>query len=111
MQIQIVAKHVTDKEKYDFNKYLEKKLPRLEKLATHFAHDAAMLLATIEHFEKHDAYKITLKLDVPSTTLVAEESSHSITKAMDDSVDRLVAQLKKHIEKLQTKHRNIEAVI
>ncbi len=111
MQIQTVAKHVTDKDKYDFTKYLDKKLPRIERLATHFASDAIMLTATIEHFEKHSAYKITLKLDIPSQTIVAEESSHSITKAMDDSIDRLIAQLKKHLEKLQTKHRNVEVMM
>ncbi len=101
MQVNIVTKRLGERDKKEFTDYLEKKLSRLEKLTTHFAEDAILLTATMEHFEKHDAYKANLRLEIPSHTLVAEESSHSITKGLDDAIDRLIAQLKDHLDKLR----------
>ena len=101
MRVNVIEKHVSDREKKQFTTYLDKKLPRLKKLTTHFAEDAVLLTATVERFEKHDAYTISLRLEIPSGTLMAEETAHSITKGMDDAIDRLIAQLKSHMEKLR----------
>lgn len=103
MQVNPVHKGLTDTEKQEFDDYLEKKMPRFERLITHFAEDAVLLTAVIEKFEKHSAFKVELKLEIPSHTLVGSESSHAITKAIDFAVDRLITQLKKHLEKLNEK--------
>ncbi|OIP80883.1 hypothetical protein COW94_00980 [Candidatus Peregrinibacteria bacterium CG22_combo_CG10-13_8_21_14_all_44_10] len=102
MQVNIVTKHVSDRKKEEFTSYFDKKIPRIEKLTTHFADDAVLLTATLEYFEKHDAYRANLRMEVPSNTLVAEESAHSVTKGVDDAVDRLVLQLKDHLDKLRS---------
>jgi len=101
MQVNIVTKKLNDQDKKQFTDYLEKKLSRISKLTTNFAEDAILLTATIEYFEKHDAYRANLRLEMPSNTLVAEESAHAITKGLDDATDRLVAQLKDHLQKLR----------
>lgn len=103
MQVNPVHKNLDDAEKNQFNDYLEKKMPRFQRLITHFAEDALLLTAVIEKFDKHSAYKVDLKLEMPSHTLMASESSHAITKAIDFAVDRLISQLKKHLEKLNEK--------
>ncbi|MBU1018850.1 MAG: HPF/RaiA family ribosome-associated protein [Patescibacteria group bacterium] len=103
MQVNPVHKSLDEAEKQEFDDYLEKKIPRIEKLLTHFAQDAVLLTAVIEKFEKHSAFKVEFKLEIPSSMLVAGESSHAITKAIDLTIDRLVAQLKKHLEKLNNK--------
>jgi len=103
MQVNIVTKHLDEQVKKEFTDYLEKKIPRIKKLTTHFAEDAVLMTATLEHFEKHDAYKTNLRLEMPSHTLVAEESSHAITKGLDEATDKLIAQLKDHLDKLQNK--------
>lgn len=103
MQVNIVTKHVDDRKKAEFTSYFDKKIPRIEKLITHFADDAVLLTATLEYFEKHDAYKANLRMEMPSHTLVAEESAHSVTKGVDDAVDRLVLQLKDHLDKLRSR--------
>ena len=82
---------------------MEKKLGRIEKFTNRYQDDEVLLTATIEKFEKHNAYKVTLMLDIKGETVMAEESSHAITKALDDSIDRLVANLKKALEKKKEK--------
>lgn len=103
MQVNVAHKNLDDAEKNQFDDYLDKKMPRFERLITHFAEDAVLLTAVIEKFDKHSAYKVDFKLEIPSHAIMASESSHAITKATDFAVDRLVAQLKKHLEKLSGK--------
>lgn len=103
MQISKVTRGAHAEESAEFEKYLGKKLGRIEKLTNKYQDDEVLLTATIEKFEKHNAYKITLMLDIKGKTIMAEESSHAITKALDDSVDRLVGNLKKAFEKKKDK--------
>jgi len=103
MQVSKVMRGTHASESAEFEKYLEKKLGRIEKFTKKYQDDEVLLTATIEKFEKHNAYKVTLMLDVKGETVMADESSHAITKAVDDSVDILVANLKKTLEKQKDK--------
>ena len=99
----VIAKNLTDWEKKQFTDYLLKKETRIARLVKHFSEDSVLLTASIEKFEKHTAYKVVLKLAIPSETIIADESAHAITKGLDDTTDRLIAQLKKHMDKLKKK--------
>lgn len=96
-----ITKNLNDWEKKQFTEYLAKKELRMAKLVKHFSKDSVLLTASIEKFEKHTAYKVVLKLAIPSGVIVADESAHAITKGLDDATDRLIIQLKKHQDKLK----------
>jgi ribosome-associated translation inhibitor RaiA len=95
MQVKYQYKNLSGSEQGLFDDYMPKKLPQIESLLTKYAEDAAMLDIRIEKFDKHDAYEVELVLKLPMKTLKAKETSHNITKAVDFSKDRLIAQIKK----------------
>jgi len=109
MEVIFYHKNLSSKEEALFSEYVNEKTDAIGSLLTTFADDARMLKATIEKFEKHDAYEVEFHLSLPNKTMVAKEASHNITKAVDLSKDRLVTQLKKHMALLrkERKHSSI----
>lgn len=105
----VFQKNLTRKEEEVFVSYLNQKTPAIKDLLTKFSKDAVLLKVTIEKFEKHDAYEVEFCLTLPTKSMVAREASHQITKALDLSKDRLVAQIKKHLEMLRQdrSHRSV----
>jgi len=113
MEINVFQKSLAPKEEKVFNDYLEKKIPSIKSLLSKFAHDAVLLKVTVEKFEKHDAFEVEMCLTLPTKSIVAKEASHQITKALDLSKDRLIAQLKKHMDSLRKErsHKSIRQEI
>jgi len=113
MEINVFQKSLAPKEENVFNDYLEKKIPSIKSLLSKFAHDAVLLKVTVEKFEKHDAFEVEMCLTLPTKSIVAKEASHQITKALDLSKDRLIAQLKKHMDSLRKErsHKSIRQEI
>jgi len=109
MKTDLSYKHLAETEEKEFKKYFESKIPKIKHLVTKFADDAVLLKASIEKFEKHKAYEVELRLHLPSKELIAKETSHEINKSTDLAKDKLIAQIKKHIEQLQDK-RNKESI-
>lgn len=105
----VFQKNLNQKEEEVFMAYLKQKTSAISDLLTKFSKDAVLLKVTIEKFEKHDAYEVEFCLTLPTKSMVAREASHQITKAVDLSKDRLVAQIKKHLEMLRQdrSHRSI----
>jgi ribosome-associated translation inhibitor RaiA len=101
MEVTYQFKHLTKEDEKKFVDYVEQKIPAIANLLTKFADDAAILKASIEKFEKHDAYEVEFQLSLPAKSLVAKEASHQIMKAVDLSKDRLQIQIKKHIAHLR----------
>ena len=94
-------KNLSKKEEELFSDYINKKLPKIAGLLQRFSRDSHTLKVTVEKFEKHSAYGVELYLNLPTKPLVSKEASHTINKAIDLSVDRLLAQLKKHLAQLR----------
>jgi ribosome-associated translation inhibitor RaiA len=68
------------------------------------------LRVNVEKFEKHDAFAVDMALSMPKADkIVASETSHLLTKALDLSKDRLVAQIKK-IQSQQREHRTHKSI-
>lgn len=109
METTFFHKNLDQKEIGKFNKYVETKTDMIENLLTKFAEDAKVLKISIQKFEKHDAYEVELRLNLPGKVLVAKEASHQITKAVDLSKDRLMSQIKKHVAHLR-KARSLDSV-
>jgi ribosome-associated translation inhibitor RaiA len=95
MKVRYQYKNLSAKEQALFEEYLDSKMEQIDPLLSHFAEDAVMLESRADKFEKHDAYEVELVLKLPTKSLKSKETSHAITKAIDLSKDRLVAQLKK----------------
>jgi ribosome-associated translation inhibitor RaiA len=101
MEVTFFQKNLTKREEKSFTDYLQGKTDAIENLLTKFATDARLLKASIEKFEKHDAYEVELCLVLPTKSILGKEASHSITKAVDLAKDRLVIQIKKHLQSLR----------
>ena len=109
MKVNFYQKKLSKKEESAFIDYVSQKTGAIENLLTKFAEDARLLKASIEKFDKHDAYEVEFCLTLPTKSIVANEASHTITKAVDLSKDRLISQLKKHIALLRKErsHKSI----
>ena len=101
MEVTIFNKNLTKEDEVFFADYVNTKLAAIESLLTKFADDAAVLKASIEKFEKHDAFEMEFCLILPSKSIIAKEASHQINKAVDLAKDRLLSQIKKHIAHLR----------
>lgn len=101
MELTFYCKNLNGKEEQVFVDYINEKIPVIEPLLKKFASDASLLKASIEKFDKHDAYQVEFCLVLPTKSLVATEASHQITKAVDLSKDRLTSQIKKHMALLR----------
>lgn len=102
-------KNLSKQDEKLFSDYIIKKLPKLESLLQNFSQDSHTLRISIERFDKHNAYTVDLCLNLPTKPLVSQEASHTINKAVDFALDRLVLQVKKHLGQLrkEREHRTI----
>jgi len=109
MELTFLYKNLQKSDEGIFNDYVQQKVDMIELLLTKFADDAKILKASIEKFDKHDAYQVEFCLVLPTKSIIATETSHSINKAVDLSKDRLVSQIKKHLSHLrkQRSHASI----
>ncbi len=101
MEINFFHKNVTKKEEDSFAEYVLQKTDSIKNLLTKFSSDGRFLKASIEKFDKHDAYEVEFCLVLPTKTIISKEASHQITKAVDLSKDRLIVQIKKHVAHLR----------
>lgn len=101
MEVTFFQKNLEKKEESAFVEYVNQKLPSIKQLLTKFSEDAVLLKVSIEKFNKHDAFQVELCLVLPTKSIVGTEASHQISKAVDLSKDRLVAQIKKHLAGLR----------
>ena len=101
MEVTHFFKNLSPKEEKVFVDYVKEKMHSFENLLTKFADDAKILKVSIEKYEKHDAYEVEFALILPQKSLIAKETSHQITKAIDLSKDRLLAQIRKHMDHLR----------
>lgn len=85
------------------SEYTMSKTPALEKLIQHMDHDEVKLLVRAQRFEKNNAYRIELVLEMRSNVFVGTEDSHSMDRAIDLAKDRLVKQMKKYEDVLKSK--------
>lgn len=110
MKIQYSMKNMVTWEEKRLREYVEQKIPGLEKLISHFQDDEVSFIIRAERFDKNNAYRVELTLQIPSRMLIGVEDSHSIEKAVDLAKDRLVKQLKRYEEQLKNKGKTNSAL-
>ncbi|MCX6734125.1 MAG: HPF/RaiA family ribosome-associated protein [Candidatus Peregrinibacteria bacterium] len=99
MKIQYSMKNMAGWEEKRTKEYMQGKIPRLERLLSHFQDDTVSLTVRAERFDKNNAYHVE-----------GNEDSHAIEKAIDLSKDRLVNQMKKHDDQLKNKGKSNSAL-
>ncbi len=102
-------KNMTPGEQDELREYFFTKVPKFEKILSHFPDDGVMLQVKGEKFQKHSAYDVELTMKLPGETLLGREASHTIMKAVDLAKDRLDMQLKKSVSVERRGHRSIRA--
>lgn len=106
METKFFFKHMLKNDEQQLMEYFEKKIPKFEKLLTHFSQDDVILTLKGEYFKKHNAFAVELVLRAAGQTISAHETSHAITKAVDLAKDRLEMQIKKDSALFTRKHRS-----
>jgi ribosome-associated translation inhibitor RaiA len=108
METTFFQKNLTNREEKAFLTYVNDKITPINNLLTKFSKDAQFLKISIEKFNKHDAYEVEFSLKLPTKSMVAKETSHTITKAVDLAKDRMISQIKKHTASLRERtHKSI----
>ena len=100
-------KNLRDAEQEEIRAYLEKKLPKIEKLVTRFSSDSVSFHVRCERFNKHSAYEVELTLALGSDKHTASEASHTIVKAVDLAEERLTSQIRKKTVAVRRTHRSV----
>lgn len=109
MRISFYFKNTTPTEEQQVQEYFSKKEKKLAKFLSHFPEDGAHLHITCKKYDKHSAYDIEMKLQFASEVLIAQEASHTITKAVDLAKDRLEMQIKKYDDIAHREHRTLRS--
>jgi ribosomal subunit interface protein len=102
-------KNMVPSEEEQLREYFLTKVPKIEKMLSHFSPDSVTLQVKGEKFQKHSAYDVELTMKSPLGTLTSQEASHMITKAVDLAKDRLMLQLKKNLTQGRRTHRSLKA--
>lgn len=87
--------------KFDADKklieFIENKMAKLERFVDRTT--GAEVILKIDKDPEQGNKVATIKVDVPTETLVAEHQSKSFEEAVDEAIDALKKQLEKHKEK------------
>ena len=97
MKFNYFFKNLTEKDKENAQKYLEKKIKKVSKFISSEDQEIGICHLTLEYHKKHNCYTAKVQLDLPFSTLHAEDSSHEINKPLDILSDKLIVQLKTQI--------------
>lgn len=112
MRVHKRVKNLTEPEREQFDAYLEKKLavvmPMVE--ANYPDSDAVHVFVEIQKHEKHTAFAFSCILEMPRKRLMASETKHTITEALDFAMQKLEQRMTKHFKRLREpprRHRSI----
>jgi len=94
MKLDITSRHYDASDR--LKSYISREMDKLEKYFDRIV-DAKVTLEGIES----DHVKISVILNVPGKSLVADVSDTDVTRAVDDVVNKIVRQLKKYKEGLK----------
>lgn len=100
MEIQIDSVHIDNDDK--LRDYIEKKVQKLEKFYDNII-DAHVYLKHENEKGNMKEKHVEIKLNIPQSTLFAEDKSESFEKSVDNVTESLERQIKKHKDKLRNR--------
>ncbi|HOZ36971.1 MAG TPA: HPF/RaiA family ribosome-associated protein [bacterium] len=95
-------KNLPENDKVFLGNYLNKKIDRLENLLKGFTGDYRLSVRA-EKFATKSAYKIEMQLILDGQKFLAAEDDHTVVEAADLALDKLIIQLRKFVEKKNSK--------
>jgi RNA polymerase sigma factor (sigma-70 family) len=104
MSTHLVFNGIDTAEKARVQAYWEKKLPRLQKLLSHYRPDLIEIRLTVSHRgqgPKNAGYELRGVIHLPTGTLAAEADDEDPLVAVDRIADALVAEIKRHKERVR----------
>lgn len=112
MRIHKRIKNLTQPEQEQFESYLTKKLEALAPVleAHHQDSDSVHFFAKIQKHHKHTAFAFECLLEMPRKRLLAEETKHTITEALDFAMQRLEQRMSKHFDRLREPPRRQRSI-
>lgn len=99
MQVSYTFKNMSEGEKQGFYDYFDKKIPKIEKAAA-LLYDEPRLDVHAEKFVKNSAYKVNMRFH-GTPEAMASEDDHTVTEAIDLSLDKLLERLHKLKDKMR----------
>jgi len=103
MQVQRAYHNCGDALKAEINGYIQKKLPRVERLLVRFRPSPRELSVTVYRNRQAsgDHFEVRAVLHLPAGTLASQELADTWREAVDRVLDELVEQVRRHKEKLR----------
>jgi RNA polymerase sigma factor (sigma-70 family) len=101
MSTHLVFNGIDTAEKARVQAYWEKKLPRLQKLLSHYRPELVEIRLTVSHRgqgPKNSGYELRGGIQLPTGTLAAEADAEDPLVAVDRIADALVTEIKRHKE-------------
>lgn len=92
-------KKINPQDKKFIQQYLSQKIDRFEKLLSSFNDFSCRLDVKAEAFATKAAYRVDLTLHLPGSTIMAGEDDHTLIEAIDLSVDKIIIQLRKLVNR------------
>jgi len=99
LQTSFSYKNISTRDKKFLADYFPQKMDRFETLLKHFAGKQCRLEVKAEQFATKAAYMVELILHLPRHKLMAREDDHTIIEAFDLSLDKLIIQLRKLVNR------------
>ncbi|REJ66384.1 MAG: hypothetical protein DWQ31_15075 [Planctomycetota bacterium] len=91
-------------EKDQARSYWDRKVHRLEKLLSNYAADLRRLRLTVHPHKSRDEWRLRGVLRLPTGTLVAQATSATLRGSIDEVVDKLVCEIRRHKGELRKEH-------
>lgn len=112
MRVHKRVKNLTEPEREQFDTYVEKKIASIMPMveANYPASDAVHVFVEIQKHEKHTAFAFSCILEIPRKRLMASETKHTITEALDFATQKLEQRLTKHFKRLREPPRSRRSV-
>ena len=96
--------HQCDRAKKHAREYWAKKTPRLERLLTSYGPDLKRVCLTLYHHTDRERWELRAVLHLPTGTLTVEDTSPTVTEAIDNVADKLASSIGRHKNELRKRH-------
>ncbi len=99
IRINHAYKNLSESDRAFLENYLLQKTDRLDTLLKKFKNGDCRLDVRAEKFATKAAYQVEMMLVIPGHCLLAKEDDHTVIEAIDLTLDKLIIQLRKLVDK------------
>ncbi len=85
-------------------KYMDKKIQKLEKILDNFPQDTISLHISLERNFHREEFKVSFNLSLPSETLHATEEGDNLYSPINSATENIIRQIEKFKSRLRKEH-------